>query len=323
MASLSVVLPVYNAGPYLEDTLNSLIVQTRPADQIVVVNDGSTDRSLEILEQYRRKEARLHVVSQANAGVAAARNRALALCEGDFIALMDADDVCRPDRFSIQLEFMRKHGLGVCGSWLRTFGRKDRTVRYPVGDAELKWNYLFMGRTIPNPVAMMHRQAIGSIRYQEGLSFAEDYGFFLDILFAQPSVQFGNVPRVLLDYRLHSQQASQRLKELNRGNILGLMQTLLPKTGIEATPEQLQAHFQVWQEREALSADRLRDYLPLMGAVTRWLERQTDDRRLAAAHWAALAKLHRGLDGYEEVVQAAGEHWPWYRRAADFFRGRT
>lgn len=312
MTSLSVLLPVYNAGPYLTDTLSSLLAQTHPADQIVIINDGSTDQSLEILQQFQRKEARIQLVCQDNFGVSAARNRGLTICEGDFIALMDADDICQPSRFAIQLEAMQKHRLDLCGSWLRTFGRKSREIRYPCCDAELKWNYLYLGRTLPNPTVMMRRQTLGATRYREGLAFAEDYGFFLDVLLGNPEMRLGNVPKVLLNYRTHAQQASQRLQEQNQRSIVDLLQHLLPKAGIQAKPAQLHAHYQVWQQQAPLSVTQLQDYLPLMSALSSWLSLHAPDRRLAAEHWTAVAKRHRtlGRNAHDLIAQAAGACWP-------------
>lgn len=312
MTCLSVLLPVYNAGPYLKETLDSLLTQTRPADQIVIINDGSTDQSLELLQQYQRKEQRIQLISQDNAGVSAARNKGLTICEGDFIALMDADDICQPSRFTTQLEAMHKRRLDLCGSWLHTFGRKSREVRYPYHDAELKWNYLYLGRTLPNPTVMMRRQVLGTTRYQEGLAFAEDYGFFLDVLLGNPQVKLGNVPKSLLSYRTHPQQASQRLQEQNQHSIVSLLQDLLPKAGIQANPPQLHAHYQLWQQQTPLSLDQLQDYLPLMSALSKWLLLHTNDRRLAATHWAALAKHHRALphNTHDLIAQAAETSWP-------------
>lgn len=316
MTTLSVLLPVYNAAPYLAETLDSLLNQTRPADQIIIIDDGSTDRSLELMQQFQRREQRIQLISQHNTGVSGARNRGLASCEGDFIALMDADDICQPMRFAIQLGTMQTQRLDLCGSWLRTFGRKAREVRYPCRDAELKWNYLYLGRTLPNPAVMMRRQALGDTRYREDLAFAEDYGFFLDVLLGNPGVRFGNVPKPLLNYRIHPQQASKRLQEQNQRSIVSLLQNSFPKAAIQATSSQLHCHYQLWQQQIPLSLEQLRDYLPLMEKLSNWLSAHVDDRHLVVAHWAALAKHHRalGIDARDLIAQAAGANWPLWRR---------
>ena len=232
---------------------------------------------------------------------------------------MDADDICKPSRFATQLEAMQKNHLDLCGSWLHTFGRKSREVRYPSGDAQLKWNYLYLGRTLPNPTVMMRHQTLGTTRYKEGLAFAEDFGFFLDALLSNPEMRLGNVPKVLLNYRTHAQQASQRLHDQNQSSIIDLLMALLPKAGIQAELTQLQAHYQLWHQQAPLTFEQLQDYLPLMSALSSWLSLYASDRRLAAAHWATLAKRHRTLDqnAQDLIAQAAGASWPLSWRILD------
>lgn len=92
MAKISIIIPVYNAEQYLEECLLSISQQTFGDFEILAINDGSTDCSLEILNQYLEKESRLKVLSQANQGVSAARNLGLENAKGDYIAFVDADD---------------------------------------------------------------------------------------------------------------------------------------------------------------------------------------------------------------------------------------
>ena len=100
---LSVVLPVFNGAPYLVEAIESILAQTRRADEVIAVDDGSTDESRAILERY----AELRVVDQANAGCAVARNAGAALAGGDAIAFVDQDDIQCPERFSRQVETLQ------------------------------------------------------------------------------------------------------------------------------------------------------------------------------------------------------------------------
>lgn len=325
MTTLSVLLPVYNAAPYLEKTLSSILTQTRQADQIIIINDGSSDRSQEIIENFLRREQRIEVFYQNNAGVSAARNRGLTRCEGDFIALMDADDICLPERFAIQLAAMQKQQIDLCSSWIRTFGRTSREVRYPLSDEQIKWNYLFFGRTLPNPATMMRRIAVSEVKYREDLDFAEDYGFFLEILLKRPETKFANIPSPLLHYRTHPQQASQRLQEKNQEAIISLLTALLPSAGIDASPTQIYDHYQVWQQRTPLSADRLANYLPLMVEICNWLALHSNrSNQLRAEHWLKLASLHRtqGSDVRTLITQSGELYRSSWRRLLETLRNR-
>ncbi|KRW57780.1 glycosyltransferase family 2 protein [Pseudomonas sp. TTU2014-080ASC] len=295
MNTLSVLLPVYNAAPYLSEAIESLLGQTRQADQIVIINDGSTDHSLEVIEQYRRGESRIQLISQDNSGVSSARNIGLSHCEGDYVALMDADDICQPNRFEVQLEAMDRKSLDLCGSWIRTFGSKVRDVRYPTSDTELKYNYLFLGRTIANPAAMIKRSIIGDLRYNERLIFAEDFGFFFSLLLANPTLRMGNIPQFLLNYRTHSAQASQRHAEKNQECLKLLFIEKFNEAGLAVTEQQFETHYRIWKSYQAVSHEQLAAYLPLMRELIGWIEQAPDAQAIANTYWNRLHKQHAAL----------------------------
>ena len=98
MVKLSVILPVYNVAPYLEEALNSILNQTLKDIEIIAVNDGSPDNSGEILKSYQQKDSRVIYISQKNQGLSMARNAALPHATGKYIYMMDSDDVLsKPD----------------------------------------------------------------------------------------------------------------------------------------------------------------------------------------------------------------------------------
>src|SRR5215467_8142244 len=97
---VSVVIPAYNAGAYIEDALDSVFRQTFPRLEVIVVDDGSTDDTRSRLEPYR---SRIHYVWQTNNGSGAARNRGIDVSSGDYIAFLDADDLWSPEKLQIQL----------------------------------------------------------------------------------------------------------------------------------------------------------------------------------------------------------------------------
>jgi glycosyltransferase involved in cell wall biosynthesis len=102
---ISVIIPAYNAAPYLERAIHSVLVQTRPADEIIIVDDGSTDNTIEIAGRF---DAKVKLICQANAGVSAARNAGIRAAKGDWIAFLDADDEWLPDRLRLQCELLEQ-----------------------------------------------------------------------------------------------------------------------------------------------------------------------------------------------------------------------
>lgn len=105
-AKIDVLMPTYNAGQFLAETLASIQAQTIKDIRIIVVDDGSTDDSGEVLAQAARLDRRIHVITQANGGIVAALNAGLAVCTAPFIARHDADDLSDPDRFEQQIQYL-------------------------------------------------------------------------------------------------------------------------------------------------------------------------------------------------------------------------
>jgi glycosyltransferase involved in cell wall biosynthesis len=116
---VSVILPIYNGERFIEATLTSALAQAYRRLEIIVVDDGSRDRSREIVEAFAARDPRVRLIVQANRGVAAARNRGIAEARGEFVAPLDADDVWDPSKIERQVRRMRECGeaTGVVYSW--------------------------------------------------------------------------------------------------------------------------------------------------------------------------------------------------------------
>src|SRR5437879_3225742 len=99
---VSILIPAFNAQEWIAATIKSAMEQTWPRKEIIVVDDGSRDQTLSIARQFASTE--IFVVTQANMGPSAARNRALAICQGDYIQWLDADDLMAPDKITKQME---------------------------------------------------------------------------------------------------------------------------------------------------------------------------------------------------------------------------
>ena len=120
---VSILITAYNAEPWIAETMDSATGQTWPSVEIIVVDDGSTDATLEIARRYASDT--VTVVHQANAGACAARNRALAEARGDFIQYLDADDLLAPDKIELQMNRLAQEPEG---HWLPALGHVSITV---------------------------------------------------------------------------------------------------------------------------------------------------------------------------------------------------
>lgn len=126
---VSILIPAYNAELWIGETIRSALAQTWPRKELVIVNDGSSDQTLAIARKFESKGVR--VVTQANAGAAAARNKAFSLCRGDFIQWLDADDLLSPEKISKQMEVFQR-GCStrtlLSSSWGHFMYRPHRTA---------------------------------------------------------------------------------------------------------------------------------------------------------------------------------------------------
>ncbi len=107
---ISVIVPVYNVESYLRDTLDSIINQTYENLEIILVDDGSTDRSLSILREYEKKDKRIIVLTGKNEGISFAMRKGLLVSKGKYIGRCDGDDINEPTRYERQLDFLRGGG---------------------------------------------------------------------------------------------------------------------------------------------------------------------------------------------------------------------
>ncbi|MFM7428012.1 MAG: glycosyltransferase family 2 protein [Elainella sp.] len=102
---ISVLMPVYNSARYLKPAIDSILAQSFGDFEFLILDDGSTDRSSQILQSYAAQDARIHVTRRENQGVAKSLNQLIAQAQGELIARMDADDIALPDRFARQVAF--------------------------------------------------------------------------------------------------------------------------------------------------------------------------------------------------------------------------
>jgi glycosyltransferase involved in cell wall biosynthesis len=113
MPKVSVITPAYNVAPYIAETIESVLAQTVRDLEMIVVDDGSTDATLEVASKYARRDPRVRVLRQANGGISVARNQALRHASGEFIAILDSDDIWLPTFLERQLPLFAQHGVDI------------------------------------------------------------------------------------------------------------------------------------------------------------------------------------------------------------------
>lgn len=209
---ITVVMSVYNNAGYVEKAIDSILAQTFRDFEFIIINDGSTDGSVEILDRYAAQDNRIKLVHQSNAGLVAALNTGISLARGDFIARMDGDDISLADRFQKQVDFLDAHpDIGAVGSWVTVIDEQGEPRAggpdNPTDPWQLRDN-LAKGTPILHPTAMMRRALVQQIGgYRAVYTHCEDYDLWLR--FSEIS-SLANVPERLLLYRFYGGQVSRK-----------------------------------------------------------------------------------------------------------------
>lgn len=198
---VSVLMAVYNAEKYLPEAVDSILGQSFTDFECLIVDDGSTDHSLEIINSYR--DPRIEVVrNPRNLGLTRTLNRGLDLARGEYIARMDSDDVSLPERLDRQVAYLDAHPqVGVCGTWAKDIDSRGVVTgvrETPVGK-DLEREY-WRPSPIIHPSAMIRRSHLGRLRYDERIPYAQDFDLWLRI---RAEHKLGNLPKHLLLYRVH------------------------------------------------------------------------------------------------------------------------
>jgi glycosyltransferase involved in cell wall biosynthesis len=232
---VSVLMPVYNGEAYVAQAVESILAQTFMDFEFLITDDGSRDRSLEILQDYASRDSRIRLISRENRGLIPTLNELLEQSQGQFLARMDADDIALPNRLTAQVEFLHAHSdyvcVGGCYDLLDQDGLKIMPVFMPTQNEEIQ-SFILSGRTIINhPCAMIRRHALQAIGgYDPTMVTVED----LDLLLRLGEVgKLANLNEFVLRYRLHESSVSAKYVTLQQHNARRACERAWKRRGIQ------------------------------------------------------------------------------------------
>lgn len=212
---ISVLLPIRNAEAFLVEAFHSVSSQTLTDFEVIVVNDGSTDRSPAIAEEYACSDSRFKVVHQPPRGIAAALENARLRAKGRYLARMDGDDIAEPRRFELQAETLESEGLAACGGRVRYF--PEQAVRGGAKRYESWINGLttvdgaardiFVECPIPHPTALFRTSDIAEVGGYQSRGWPEDYDLVLRLWIS--GRRFRNIDHDVLRWRDHPERESR------------------------------------------------------------------------------------------------------------------
>lgn len=209
---ISVAMSVYNNAPYLAPAIESILAQTFTDFEFLIVDDGSTDGSGEIIDRFAADDSRIRPIHQANAGLIVSLNRMIDEARGQLIARMDGDDIALPERFARQLAYLEAHpAIGVLGTGCTVIeedGRPSETRFENVISTEAILDDLRNGPPLCHPSVMMRRDVVRAVGgYHRAYRHCEDYDLWLRL---SERVDMANLQERLLLYRHSASQVSNR-----------------------------------------------------------------------------------------------------------------
>ena len=239
---ISVIMSVYNAEKYLLESVTSVLSQEDVDFQLIIVNDGSSDNSINILSLIEEQDERVVVINQDNMGLAASLNTAINISTGEYIARMDADDIADSKRLSKQLNFLKKNrNTGIVGSYVHVFGDgKERVWKYPINNNECDVALLFLN-PLAHPAVMFRRSVVDDIGlYDLSFEYDQDYELWAR---ASSSHRISNIPDILLKYRIHNNQMGSVFSKTARIESQKRTQYLLLKgMGLNPSEDDMEVH---------------------------------------------------------------------------------
>jgi glycosyltransferase involved in cell wall biosynthesis len=295
---VSILIPAYNAEPWIADAIMSALAQTWPRKEVIVVDDGSLDRTFSIARQFA--SASVRVITQENAGASAARNRAFQLCQGDYIQWLDADDLLGPEKVTEQMNAVQRshdNRLLFSAPWASFMYRMSKAQFYPTAlwrDLEPReWLLLKMSQNLHMQTAtwLVSRELTEMAGpWDTRLSLDDDGEYFCRVLLASSGVRFVAGARVF--YRA---TGSARLSKIDLSRKKLESQLLSMKLHVDylrsleeservraACVSYLQTWFIWFHEENPELAEELRDlarqiggelHIPALRAKYRWIER--------------------------------------------------
>jgi len=209
MLKASVIMSVYNGAKYLSQSIESILNQTFQDFEFIIVNDTSTDKSLEIIENFKNPKIKI-INNPQNIGLTKSLNIALKESKGEYIIRMDADDISLPSRLKEQIDFMDKNpNIALAGSFAEIIDENDQVIsikKKPTDHKLIKFN-LLTGNPFIHPSLIIQKNIIQENKiYNESFPYTQDYELISRL---SQKYQLANIPKVLIKYRINKDSITE------------------------------------------------------------------------------------------------------------------
>ena len=237
---ISLIMSVYNGEDYLAETVESVLCQTFTEWEFIIINDCSTDNTSKILAEYASKDARVKVhTNKTNLRLPSSLNKALSLAEGKYIARMDADDICMPDRLQKQYDFMEANpnvDLSSCRFLTLKNGVYSSGGCGGKGDSESIKALLLVTNPILHPGIIAKADVIKELGYDKNFTCTEDMELWTRFVLNNKRVEI--LSEYLMIYRLHDKQITETTLDKQKNEVFKIQKTYLSQLLKPKTEEQ-------------------------------------------------------------------------------------
>lgn len=228
---VSIITPSYNSASYIAETIEGILAQTYPFWELLITDDCSTDNSVEIIEEYTRKDPRIKLQKlEKNGGAGVCRNKSIEAARGRYIAFCDSDDVWMPQKLEKQLAFMEKKKCALTYSSYMLMSEEGCEKGIAVCRSKLNYHQLKRNNEIGCLTAMYDTEKVGKM-YMSSIQKRQDWGLWLEIL-AKCKVAYG-IKEPLAYYRIRSGSISNNKFALVKHNI-NMYRTILKFSALKA-----------------------------------------------------------------------------------------
>jgi glycosyltransferase involved in cell wall biosynthesis len=257
----SVVMAAYNAENTIRKSIESILQQTFTYFEFIIINDGSTDKTREIVESY--SDPRIILINnESNRFLPTCLNIGIKRAQGDYIIRMDADDIALPSRIEKQVQYMEVNpSIGFSSSWFKIFGNKSGIGKYETRDELIKIKMLHECHML-HPALIIRMSVIEkyNLYYDESYRKNQDYELFIR---AMKFTKFGNLTDVLLEYCQTEQ--NEKRNSLNQvSTIFNLQSSLFAKLGVTITEKELALYKDLNYRNFSELSSKLNELVPLL-----------------------------------------------------------
>lgn len=271
---VTILMGVYNGEKYLQPSMESMLAQSFSDFEFLIINDGSTDRSKEIIQGYTDSRIR-YIENEQNLGLSATLNKGIELADGEYIARMDCDDISLPQRLEKQVAFLDQHPeVGIVGTWAQVLG-SETVYKYPEKH-QLLITKLLDNSMLCHPAVMMNKKLLNAhrLRYDTNYKYSQDYDLWAR---AQYCFELANIGEVLLHYREHAMQMKQTFSNFTKSEPNNTRLMLIQKfANIDASDPRLLYYRQVLDGSYQFNKDSFKN----LNEFLHFLETKNEDSQI-------------------------------------------